>query len=126
MQQDFLTTTRKKIYKLFYFQLIFTMILSVFFLLYQNFTSGLSVFLGSVAWIIPCFYFSHKCFIIRNNEKPVKLVKRLFIAEILKLVISGVLLVIFVKFININLLPFLLGFIVAVLTIWFMPYVFRR
>lgn len=126
MNQDFLSSTRKKLYQMFYLQIVLVIILTVFFLFYQGLTSALSVFLGSIAWIIPSFYFSRKCFIIRTNSSPNKLVRRIFITELLKLIVSSVLLVTFVKFININLLPFLLGFIIAVLTIWFMPYVFRR
>lgn len=125
MAHDFLKTTRHSAYKLLYFQLALVVLAALIFLFYQGFVSMWSVLLGGVAWMVPCFYFVRKCFIMRQSCTPQQLVKKFYLAELIKLVFSGLLVVLFVKFIPINVLPFLCGYGVAVLTIWLMPYVYR-
>lgn len=124
MQKDFLTKSRRVVYKSLYIQVIAIVSLALVFWLIQGVVSMWSVLLGGVAWLIPSFYFIRKCFIVSRRCTPQQLVKKFYVAEVLKLVASGLLVVLFVKFISFNILPFLCGYGAAVLTIWFMPYVY--
>jgi F0F1-type ATP synthase assembly protein I len=55
------------------------------------------------------------------------IIKNFYLGEVLKLTISGVLLVIAFKFLSVDTLAFLAGYITAVLSIWlFIPFTFNK
>lgn len=123
MLKDSLCEVRGKIFKAFAMQSSIALVLAVAFLLLQGRVAFFSVILGAVAWLLPSIYFIRKLFIIRQNQGMTaqKLLSNFYIGEVIKLILSGILIVIFLRFIPVLVLSFFSGYIIAVLSFWVLP-----
>lgn len=74
--------------------------------LYWNHTVALSVALGGVLSIVPTIFLGLWFFL----RKPQKMMRDLYIAELIKLVLIGGLFIAMLRYFDVQLLPFLLGF----------------
>ena len=80
---------------------------------------GLSALLGGIAWMLPNTYFMHKLFVSRKARTGTQIVKDFYVGELIKLLLSGFLIALAVKFLPIEVLPFFVGFIITLLISWF-------
>jgi F0F1-type ATP synthase assembly protein I len=118
---DSLQKVRNKAYTAIVLQTVVVLIIALSYLLFRGEKYFLSTLYGGFSWIIPCFYFTYKLFIMRSNNTALHIVKNLYFGELLKLVFSAVLLSLALKFLPIEILPFFSGYIGAVLSFWFLP-----
>lgn len=123
--KDIFQKSRNQVYKIIYLQIIAVIIIALVWLFFKGLQDFYSVLLGGLTWIIPSFYFVRKTFNIRaskNNEPQLSnMAKKFFIGEALKLLFSAILIVFCLKFLPIVLLPFLSGYIIAIMSLWLMP-----
>jgi ATP synthase protein I len=130
MQTDMLSQFRQSAYKLLYLQIILVLLVAiVYFIFHTVLYAGFSVILGGLAWTAPSFYFVYRVFKVKANAKiktPLSMVKDFYLGEVLKLFISAVLVIIFVKFHLVDVKPFLLGYIVTVLSAVIFPLILLK
>ena len=81
-----------------------------------------SALIGSIAALVPSFCFAKLFFKTTSAKKANKIVRNFYIGELIKLVMSSVLLGLIITLIPIKLLPFLTGFLSAQLGFWLAPY----
>lgn len=111
-------TIKKEAYRIIYWQLFLVMGLALVLLLLQGVQSGFSVLLGGLAYWLPTLLFVWRVF-ARATVRAAKQFLVLFVAgEGIKLLLSAVLFVLVVKYLPVNLLSVLMGFIGAVVSFW--------
>ena len=76
-----------------------------------------SALLGVLAWTLPSIYFVKRWFSFQPKSIH-NVLCRLYLFELLKLLLSAVLIVLIVQWISISLLPFLIGYIVSIVSFW--------
>jgi ATP synthase protein I len=113
----------KNAYKMLYLQSAIVVLLMVVVFLYWGKVAALSAFLGGLVWILPTFYFIHKIFGKKIGKFDSSLVYSFFSAEIVKFLISVILIIVMVKLLPIEVIPFLSGFVGAVLGTLLFPLV---
>jgi ATP synthase protein I len=112
-------SNKKEAFKIIYYQLLLITILALPFLLLQSVQSGFSVILGGLAYWLPTFLFVWRIFARESGAQAAKQFLLLFVAgESIKLLLSGGLFVLIVKFMPVKLLSVLIGFIGAVIAFW--------
>jgi F0F1-type ATP synthase assembly protein I len=123
--KDIFQKSRKEVYKIIYLQIITVIIAAILWFFFKGIHEFISALLGGVCWIIPSFYFIKKTFNIRRAQNDglqlSHLAKKFFTAELLKLLFSALLIILCLKFLTIILWPFLSGYIIAIMSLWFMP-----
>jgi ATP synthase protein I len=80
--------------------------------------AGISAFLGGVAWSAPSFYFLMRVFYNKKKRTPGRIVFDFYTGEVVKLLLSAVLLIIIVKTVHPLVLPLLCGYIISLITFW--------
>lgn len=109
---------KKEAYKIIYWQLVLIMGLALVLFLFQGIQSGLSALLGGLAYWLPTLLFVWRVF-ARTTARAAKQFLAAFIAgEGIKLLLSALLFVLVVKFMPVNLLSVLAGFVGAVISFW--------
>jgi F0F1-type ATP synthase assembly protein I len=130
MQNDMLSQFRQSAYKLLYLQIILVLFVALIsFIFHFSWRAGLSIILGGCAWIVPSFYFIYRVFKVKANAKiktPLSMIKDFYVGEVLKLLISAVFVIIFVKFNLVDVKPFLLGYIITVLSAGIFPLILLK
>ena len=121
MKKDFLQATRKKAYLVICLQVIMVLLIAILYFFFKGKNYFLSAIAGGVSWLLPSFYFTRKLFIMPDNKSALKMVKNFYVAEIFKLVLSGVLIVISFKFLHVEVISFLVAYIGAVFSVWLFP-----
>jgi len=123
MTTDLLCDIRNKVFIAIAIQSLIVFALALVFLFLQGAMAFFSVILGAISWFLPSIYFICKLFIIKPQQQiiPQKFVNNLYIGEVIKLVLSGILVIIFLGFTDVLVLPFLIGYIAAVLSLWVLP-----
>lgn len=143
--QDFLSETRKKLYKILYLQLALIVVIAFLWGYFHDFKSAWSALCGGSAWFFPSLFFiwfgfkAHKVKVeneipsstapepfLASKEFASKLLKKICFAEVGKIFFSVILVIIFIKLLPLALLPFLSGYGGAILTVWLLPYVFSN
>ncbi len=111
-------TANKEAFRILYWQLLLIMGLAVVLFLLQGTRSGLSTLLGGLAYWLPTLAFVWRVF-ARATARAAKQFLVLFIAgEMFKLVLSAILFICIVKYLPVNLLSVLIGFIGAIIAFW--------
>jgi F0F1-type ATP synthase assembly protein I len=126
MFQNFLAQSRKSAYKVLYIQAAIVFSIAFLWAIFGiGITTWFAVVAGGSAWILPNFYFIHRCFIIkpspllaRRAMLPHSLLRKFYVAELLKLALSGLLIIFFLKILAPSFLPFFSGYCGAILSIW--------
>lgn len=105
--------------QLVFWQFIVTMVLSLIVLLMEGLTKGISTLLGGSAYIIPQFFFAWQVFSFAQPRLSGQFMVAFFLGEFAKLVISAILFILFVKYLSVHLTFLMAGFIVAIVSFWF-------
>ena len=90
----------------------------------RNWHTALAALLGGAAVVIANVYFLYSLFSSRKRTAA-QIIRAFYIGEILKLVISWVLLLLIFELMGVKLIPLLSGFIAAYMAVWFMPFFMR-
>jgi len=105
----------KKTYSIVYLQLLSLVVVSIFWLLFKNFSAAGSACLGGISWIIPTIYFIRKFFAQKKDRTLQQITKDFLLGETIKLIISAVLIILSLKIFKVNLLGFISGYLGVVL-----------
>lgn len=109
---------KKEAYRLITRQLILIAGLAAIFLLVRGVKSGLSVFVGGLAYWLPTFIFVWRVF-ARATARAAKQFMLIFAAgESVKLFLSAILFVLVINYLPVELGSVLIGFIGAVVAFW--------
>ena len=118
---DFLSKIRTQAYKTILIQIVLITIVAVLCLIFYGIKEFWSALVGGAAWLVPSLYFVRKFFIMDSKNLTQHIWKNFYLGELLKLVSSAILVVISIKWLNVLLLPFIYGYLIAVMSIWLMP-----
>jgi len=121
-----LSPTRNQALRIVYLQLLIIILVAIIWLYSSGKPAALSVLLGGIAWLIPTYFFIKKVFTSRQSRSASKITSDFFLAEVLKLFLSGVLIVCFLRIFSVFLLPFLLGYIGAVFVGFLTPLIYTK
>jgi ATP synthase protein I len=121
MKKDFLQAFRKKAYLMIYLQIIIILLIAIFYFIFKGKSDFLFALVGGICWLLPSFYFTRKLFIMPGNKSAIYIVKNFYLGEIVKLVFSGILIVLSFKFLHVDAVPFLVAYFAAVLSIGIYP-----
>jgi ATP synthase protein I len=113
---------RQKALLTIYLQLIVILVFAMIWFFIKGLSGSVSAILGGIAWTIPNFYFIRKIFKASNGRTLHDVAKDFYLGEVIKLLMSGILIVLFVKMFAIVLPPFLSTYIGVVMTSFFMPF----
>jgi ATP synthase protein I len=97
------------------------MLLTALAYLFMGVVSAQSALLGGVAIVLPSGYFAYRLFRITSARAAHKIVKAFYVGEVTKILLSAVLAVIFIRFLPVDLIPFLVGFLAALVGFWIAP-----
>ena|SRR3990167_1100921 len=125
MSKPALPTIRFDIYKLLIAQCVVVLAIALFFQGYHGLSAATSSLLGGVVCILPNFFFAKQLLAKIHSTNPKIIVKTLFIGEVIKLLSIAILFVLVLKYIPINLVTLLAGFIGAQFAFWFAPLLFN-
>lgn len=120
-----LQKTRKTIYVWVGVQAIAVAALSLVLSIFQGFSSAGSVLLGGIVYILPNLVFARRFFTYFNASHPEKIVKRFYLGELFKLLLTGLLFILTISFIPVKEFAFFIGFIAALFAFWLAPLLIR-
>ena len=106
-------------------QFFLVMLFAVIAFFYAGTKSAASFFLGGIAWIIPSSFFVYQVFKKPNVRKLQTIIKDFYLGEIGKLVLSGVLLVLFLHFFALEIETFFVGYSSALFIAILVPAVIK-
>ena len=104
-------------------QLVVVIIVAFFYGLFFGWAGSIGVLSGGIAIIVPGWIFVKKLFHRTGATQTGKIIRNLYVGEVLKLVITAVISVLFLAFIRVNVLSFFVGFIMAQMAYWLAPFV---
>jgi ATP synthase protein I len=117
-----LKSQQQRLYVVVYLQITMTLSLALLWLYVNNSIYSFSAVLGGISWTIPTFYFIRKTFRSSGSRAFEDIAKDFYVAEMIKLLFSGILIVVFVKFCPIILMPFLSTYIGAIIVSFVAPF----
>ena len=104
--------------KILAYQLLIGLIISTGFVLFKDYSFGISSVLGNMAAFIPNLFFA--LVVNRSAGRSAKnVLNSFYIGEVGKLLLTGVLFMIIFKIPNIEILALLVGYITALSVFWF-------
>jgi ATP synthase protein I len=89
--------------------------------LLDSIAASQSAFWGGLAVVLPSLGFAFWLFRVTNVRAAHKILRVFYVGEIVKILFSAVLAVIFVCSLSLDLLPFWIGFIAALAGFWIAP-----
>lgn len=107
---------RSKAYRLVAIPIVAAVFLAFILFLVKGLNAGYSALLGCGIWALPNLYFAKKVLTDNIAQSAKQLAQLFYRAEITKLLLSGVLFVLVIKFLPINTLAVLGAYLVAQLT----------
>jgi ATP synthase protein I len=110
-------------YKLVFWQFIVIAGLALILLLLQGMKSSLSALLGGMAYVLPNFMFVWRVYARNSVQEAKRFLVAFVVGESSKLFISAALFVLIVKFLPVNLLAVLGGYIAAIFAFWVVSFV---
>lgn len=105
-------------YRLVIWQLAGVVVLALLALLIRGSMSGLSVFVGGMAYGLPNLVFVWLVFRYVGAHQVAQFITAFFLGEMLKLILSAILFLVIVKHLPVSLLSTLVGFIGAIVSFW--------
>lgn len=114
-----LHSTRVKAYRLVCLPVSLVFIVASVLFMRDGEVAGYSTLLGGAAWLLPSLYFVGTIF--AKVKPPTQILWTFYRAEVLKLFFSAILFVLLIKYLPIDRVALLLGYIAAQLTFLFMP-----
>lgn len=119
-----LKATREQVYQLVMIPIIAVVVTSIFLLLCSGMSAFRSVLLGGLGWVLPNLYFVYKVFANVKVGQIKAIPYRFYQAEIIKICLLGIWVVIAIRFLAVTIGAFLLGFVIAQLTFWVLSIIF--
>lgn len=93
--------------------------------LFASIAASRSAFLGGLAIVIPSGFFAFWLFRVTSARAARKIVKAFYVGEIAKILLSAILAAIFVNSLHVELVPFGIGFVAALVGFWIAPALVR-
>lgn len=87
---------------------------------------SIGILSGGLAVIVPGWVFVKKLFYNTGATQADKIMRNLYLGEVLKLVLIGAISIVFLVVVKVGLLPFFVGFVAAQLAHWLAPFVAFR
>ena len=84
-------------------------------------TEELSALLGGAICVLSNLYFAWRLFAITSSRAAKRIMINFFLGELIKLVLSAVLVILVMVFIPVAIVPFIIGFVGAQFGFWFAP-----
>jgi ATP synthase protein I len=107
-----------KAYRIVCWQLAGVLLLTLFALVFVGVEQGLSVLAGGLAYGLPNLFFVWRVFRYAGAQQMTQFAAAFFAGEMFKLILSGILFVLVVKYLPVSLLSVLVGFIGAIVSFW--------
>lgn len=108
-------------YRLAWLQAVVVVIIALCWCI-RGITEALSAFLGgAVCVILPNLHFAWRLFAITVVRTAKQIMINFFLGELIKLVLSAVLVILIVMFTRVSIVPFIVGFVGAQFGFWFAP-----
>ena len=82
----------------------------------------ISAMLGVIAWFVPSVFFIYQNFKKPNARNSQTIIMDFYVGEIVKLLFSGILVVLFVHFLPLKIVAFLSGYICAIFIMMIIPF----
>jgi ATP synthase protein I len=105
-------------YRIVFLQLAGVVVLASLALMIRGITSGFSVLMGGLAYVIPNLIFVWRVFRFVGAQQMTLFVAAFFVGEAMKLFLSAILFLVIVKYLPVSLLSELVGFIGAMVSFW--------
>lgn len=105
-------------YRLISIPVLAIIVLSLYFFSCQSTVAGYSGILGGVVWVIPNLYFMRRILGQTKVKIAAQLVRVIYRAEIIKLLLSAGLFILSVKLLPVKVTALLISFIVGQLVFW--------
>jgi ATP synthase protein I len=105
-------------------QTILVVIIAVSLLFLRGRSSGYSFLLGGFTSILPNLMFTYRLFSETSARAVTRIMLRLYVGEAIKLFTIGVLFIVMIRFMAVNLTPYIIGFIVAQIGVMVAPIMF--
>jgi ATP synthase protein I len=109
---------QNKAYRIVKLQLAGVIVLALIALILHGVTSGFSVLMGGLAYVLPNLIFVWRVFRYAGASQMTMFMAAFFMGEMIKLVLAAVLFLIIVKTLPVSLLSELVGFIGAIVSFW--------
>lgn len=120
-----LENVRKVAYGWLIIQVIVTVIISLLLFLIHGIHTALSALLGGLICVLPNLMFA--CILFwRSSFNPKSTIKALYIGELIKLSLTGLLFILVIKLLSVNIIGLFLGFIGAQFGFWIAPFIKLR
>jgi ATP synthase protein I len=117
-----MTSLKSKIqneaYQIVLWQLAGVLTLAVIAFLLNGKSSGLSVFAGGMTYGLPNLFFVFCVFRFTGAQQMTQFMAAFYAGEMIKLVLSGILFVLVVKYLPVSLLSVVVGFVGAIVSFW--------
>ena len=110
---------QREAFKLVFWQLIITMVLSIIILLIEGLNKGLSTLLGGSAYRLPNFIFAWRIFSHSGPGLSDRFMIYFLLGEFTKLILSAVLFILMVKYLPLNIIFVMAGYCIAIFSFWF-------
>lgn len=111
-------------YQIVFWQLMIIMGLAVVLFLLRGMQNGFSALMGGLAYWLPTCAFVWRIFARANVRAAKQFVIAFFAGEAAKLLISAILFLLIVKYLPVNTLSVLIGFIGAIVAFWIASFTF--
>lgn len=107
-----------QLYRIIFWQLIMIMGLAVLLFLLSGLQKGLSALLGGIAYWLPSVIFMVRIAAYATARAADRFIVAFFAGEAIKLILSGTLFIIIVKYLSVNVFYALMGMIGAIVAFW--------
>ena len=105
-------------YQIVFWQLAGVLVLALLVLPISGFKNSFSVLMGGMAYGLPNLIFVWRVFRFAGAHQMTPFVAAFFLGEMLKLILSAILVLVIVKYLPVSLLSVLVGFIGAIVSFW--------
>lgn len=105
-------------YRIVFWQLMIIMGLAIVLFLFRGIQSGLSALLGGLAYWLPTLLFVWRIFARLSARAVKQFVIAFFAGEAMKLFGSAILFLLIAKYLPVDVLPLLFGFMSAIIAFW--------
>src|SRR3989344_4487738 len=114
--------TRREAYRLVGMQCLVFCGIGIYWLIKSDFYNASSVLLGGMCCVLPNLYFARRFFRRVGAKFAKEIVKAFYWGEVIKFIWTGSLVILVLKCVSVNMLPFMTGFIGAQFGVWLAPW----
>lgn len=126
MSRAALHITRSQVNRWFLVQLLAILLAMVVFLLLKGHFFAHSVFLGGLLCLVPQWLFARVWLAYYKASAAPKLIRMFYVGEVFKLLLTGCLFVLMLKYVAMTTIGCLIGFIIAQLAFWLAPLIWPQ